>query len=343
MAKMKTRKVSTGKGRSLVGGFCFLGMFCVLIGGVIYTFKSQQMEIEVVTFKRDVAIGTKITEADVERGTILRATYDSKDKVEWVSNDGVAQKGQIYIKWDDCADEVIGKYVTNSGRLGDYITQRDLTDEEIEPNPWYTSIPVGNELYTMKFDSDDVYTRMLLPGATVRMRIITEIPITKAEEYRKKIAQKTAGVADDKENANGYISAILPFYNDNTEGDGNSSKDVKVPVAEIVFNNLTILDAMNSNGESIFDIYYSLSNLDSTVREKYIRENSSDLISRLVPDSLIMSLNEEQATAIAEFENVKTKAYKYTVVKTEEGNELYSKFMDIATRINTITINTSEE
>jgi hypothetical protein len=100
---------------------------------------------------------------------------------------------------------------------------------------------------------------------------------------------------------------------------------------------------MNSDGESIFDIYYSLSNLDSTVRESIIRENADELKTRLIPASLIMNLTSEQAASIAEFENASISAYKYTVVKKEEVDDLYTKFMDIATRINTVTISTSDD
>lgn len=339
MAKIQPKKVNSGKARSIVGGVTCLAMFVALLGGVAVIYKSEQREIQIVKFKRDVAIGTQLTEADIEMGTILKVDYDNNDDQTWIGNDGTTQQGQIYIRWDDRGD-VLDKYVTNSRRIGDEVTLKDLSSEEIEPNPWYSSIPYENELYTMKFDASDVYTRMLMPGATVRMRIITEVPVDKADEYRAQISNKTAG-SEGLENSNGFISAVLPFYS--SEEDGEDASSDTVPVAEVVFDNLTILDAMNGDGESIFDIYYSLNNMDSTVRESYIRENAGDLRDRLIPASLIMSLTPDQATAVAEFENIDKTAYKYTVVKKEEQDDLYMKFMDIGTRINTITINTSED
>ena len=339
MAKMQPRKVSSGKGRAVIGGICCLLMFVVLVIGIAMVYKSEQREIEIVKFKRDMAIGVEITEADIEMGTILKAEFDDKKDETYISNDGTSKKEQIYVKWDD-KKEVLGQYITNSRRVGDPVTRRDISAEAVEPNPWYSDIPYENELYTMKFDASDVYTRMLMPGATVRMRIITEVPIEEADEYRKQIAEKSAA-SGGIENANGYISAILPFYSPSSDDDRASSQ--KVPVAEVVFENLVILDAMNKDGESIFDIYYSLNNMDSTVREAYIRENAEDLRKRLIPDSLIMSLTPDQATSVSEFENIERTNYKYTVVKKEQQDDLYTKFMDIGTRINTITINSDDE
>lgn len=344
MASIKPKKVSSGRGKQVLTGIFSIGFFCALLGGVYAVYKLDQREVEIVTFKRDVSIGTKITEADIERGTIMKTEYDSKSSVSYVANDGTQQKGQIYIKYSD-VESILGQYVTNARRLGDAVTERDISTEEIEPNPWYSQIPYDNELYTMKFDSSDVYTRMLMPGATTRMRIITKVDVEDADEYRKQIQSKSAANQAGLENdQNGYISAILPFYSAK-KGDGTSSTrtNAEVPIAEIVFENLTILDAMNKDNESIFDIYYSLNNMDSTVREEYIRENAEDLRSKLIPASLIMSLTKDQATSVAEFENVDTTAYKWTVVKKESEDELYQKFMDIGSRINTITINPDEK
>ena len=341
MATIKPKKVSTGKGRAAIAGVTSVLMFSALLGGVYAAYRLQQREVEIITFKRDVSIGTQITEADIQAGSILKSEYDAKKDSQYTDNTGVPQQGQIYIKTSE-KDKVVGKYVTNARRLGDSVTVRDLSDTEIEPNPWYSEIPVDNELYTMKFDASDVYTRMLMPGATVRMRLIVMVPTEDADEYRKQIAEKSAENQHGLEDSdNGYISAILPFYSSTKDDDSKS--DSEVPISEIVFENLVILDAMNGNNESIFDIYYSLNNMESTIRESYIRENAEDLRSRLVPSSLIMSLTKEQATSVAEFEHIDMPAYKWTVVKKESEDDLYQKFMDIGTRINTITIDYAEE
>jgi len=352
MAKITPKKVKTGNARSIVFGLCSLGFFGALLGGIGAMYKMDQREVEIVKFSKDVGIGTEITDEDIQSGTILTAEYNDKANSTWVGNDGKSQSGQIYIKWDNRKD-ILGMYVTNARRIDDAVTLRDLSDIEIEPNPWYSEVPVDNELYTLKFDASDIYTRMLLPGCTIRMRVITEVPSNKAEQYRAKIKEKsvenvTTSEDGEIEDTNGYMSAILPYLAQDQKSDDDSESEV--PVAEVVFNNLVMLDALNSDGESIFDIYYALNNMDSTVRENYIRENASTLKSRLLPASLIMSLTPEQADSISEFENADITNYKYTIVKTdsededaENYNDLYDKFLDISTRINTITLSTSEE
>lgn len=366
---IKPKKVSTGNGRAIIGAIASVAMFGVLVGGIGYVYQMDQREVEIVKFNRDVGIGTEITAADICVGTILTAEYNARANSTWIGNDGTQQSGQIYVRWEN-AEDVLGMYVTNARRVDDAVTVRDLSSDEIEPNPWFGLVPEGNELYTMKFNASDIYTRMLMPGCTIRMRVITQVPAEDADAFRAQIAQKAIHTDSGVEDSNGYMSAILPYFSVEEEGGSNKSS---VPVAEIVFNNLVMLDSLNSNGESIFDLYYSLVNMDSTVREQYIRNNATDLRNRLLPQSLIMSLSPEQATAISEFENAGLGNFKYTIVKntlsddgeysdeqilvdpeTGEpldpdgtttfanariGSELYQKFMDIATRINTITIN----
>ena len=269
------KKVKTNTAKNIVFALGSICMFGVLIGGIVYTYKIDQREVEIVKFNHDVAIGSEITGQDIEIGTILQAEYNARAKSEWIANDGTPRSGQIYIKWDD-ADKILGMYVTNARRTGDAVTLRDITKDEIEPNPWFSEVPVGNELYTLKFNPSDTYTRMLLPGCTIRMRIIQDVAQTDEQTVRKIIESKTKEAEESSdEDFNGYISAYLPYYVKTTTDDGSAvnKKEAKdVPVAEIVFDNLVMLDALNNQGESIFDIYYALVNMESTVRENYIRE-----------------------------------------------------------------------
>ena len=48
MAKLQPRKVSSGKGRAVIGGICCILMFVILIFGILAVYKSEQREIEIV-------------------------------------------------------------------------------------------------------------------------------------------------------------------------------------------------------------------------------------------------------------------------------------------------------
>ena len=303
MATIKPQKVKTGNGRAIIGAIASIAMFGSMIFGIYKVYEMDQREVEVVKFSRDIGIGTEITQADIVMGTILTAEYKDKEDTVWTANDGTQKQGQIYIRWEDC-QSILGMYVTNARRVDDAVTLRDLSDEEIEPNPWFSEVPVGNELYTMKFSANDTYTRMIMPGCTMRVRIVQMVDQSEADAFRAQIAKKEAtnknGIEKD---SNGYVSAVLPYYSVDTNAEGVSVGNKKqVPIAEVIFENLVMLDALNNSGESIFDIYYAMVNMDSTVREQFIRENADSLKTRLLPTSLIMSLTPEQSTAIAEFE-----------------------------------------
>ena len=167
------------------------------------------------------------------------------------------------------------------------------------------------------------------------MRLVTEVDKAQEQAYRDAIANK-AGTSDGIDVNNGFLSAVLPTYNVDS-----SKSSAKVPVSEIVFENLTIIDALNSSGQSIFDIYYALYNMESTAREQYIRSNASTLKSELMPEKLVLVLSTTEASQVAEFEQIGNTTAKFTVIKTETEDELYSKFNEIATRINQISLTNS--
>jgi hypothetical protein len=194
------------------------------------------------------------------------------------------------------------------------------------------------EIYTLSLDLEDTYTRLIMPGAVVRMRLVTQVEASKEQAYRDAIASK-AGTTEGISNSNGYVSAVLPFYN--TENSSSSSSGT-VPVSEIVFENITIIDALNSSGTSIFDIYYALYNMESTAREEYIRNNADTLKEAVMPEKLVLILDTEEASEVAEFEQIGNTTAKFTIVKSETEDELYVKFSEIASRISQISLTNSE-
>lgn len=342
MAKMKN-KVKTNNAKSIITGVLFLLIFAAMIAGILFAYELQAREIEVVGCNGDILIGSQITEDQLKSMTILKKSYDDHANTTWTDSHGNQHTGQTYVLWEDRNDPekgVVGKYAVNAGNADDYFTYRDFQAERVETNPWYADVPDGSELYTLNFDNSDVYTRMLIPGSELRMRIITQVPVDKADEYRREIQNKT-GVSEgvEGEATNGYLSAILPFYTTDEESRENNT----VPVAEVVFNNLTLLDALNSESTSIYDLFYSLTNMENSVRAKYIAENYTTLRSQIIPQTLILVLKPEEASQVAEFENIEYNAYKFTVVKHTTTDELYTKFSDIAATINQIHINTSSE
>lgn len=341
MAIVRATKIKTQKGKQIITGILFLLLFAAAIVGILFAFNMQQREIEVVACKGNILMGSQITEDNLCPMVILKKEYDSKNDAIWSDSKGNQYKGQTYIKWEDRNDAekgVVGKYAVNPCNADDYLTRRDIQSEKIEQNPWYEKVAEGSEFYTLKFDSSDTYTRLLMPGAVVRMRIITKVDASKADEYRQQISNKT-GTGDGVDDKNGYLSAILPFYS----AENGDDTDGEIPIAEVVFDNLQIVDAINADGQSIFDIFYSLANMENGVRAQYINNNYAALKEQIIPDTLILILTPEQASSVAEFENVDLTSYKYTVVKTDVEEDLYVKFQDIAANIAAIRPNTNNE
>lgn len=344
MAKIKSQNVRTSSSKNILIGILMVAIFGIAIAGVLYAYKLQQQEVEIVAFSKDVSIGTIITESDIKKVSILRQQYDNASEATWTDTNGEQHTEQLYILWDDRAKKDVGcidKYLTNTGRSNDYLTNRDLSADKVEANPWYAKVEEGSEIYTLGLDLSDTYTRLLMPGATVRMRIITEVDASQASEYRAQIANKAGGAAEGLEDGNGYMSAVLPFYS--AKGKDGEADIPTVPIAEVVFENLQIIDALNESGESIFDIFYTLNSMDSTAREEYIRANAEALKTRVIPAKLVLILDADQASEVSEFESLDLDSVKFTIVKNTSDEDLYARFNQIATRISQIQVNTSEE
>jgi len=109
-----------------------------------------------------------------------------------------------------------------------------------------------------------------------------------------------------------------------------------IPQVEIIFDDMICVDMLNSNGESLFDIYMALYKLPVGERLEYIETtieegNALSFQKRVTPTSLVFILDKDQATNMTKYENLENVSIKYTILPfTDDTGNLLSNFTEIA-------------
>lgn len=311
-----------------------IAVYLVLIAGILFGAKwmlhSQQNEIQIVRLKEDMLAGDLLTEKSMEPYTMLESEYQRLGRVTYVS-DGKNVTQQIMVKWDD-RDDIEGKYMTNYTQAGQYLTTRHVTDKKIVRNPWLAEVQEGQEIYTLPFSATGVDVRLLLPGTHMRVRVVAQFDrgIEEGQDAVSPLEQQESSADSDS-----GVNTIQADTYENT----NSSVS---PKAAIVFDDLVTVDMLNSQNESIFEIYMALLKMPVEQRIQYLEtkieeSTASAFQSRVIPASLVFALTKEQATAMAEFENLNGAAIKYTILpEKDQDGQLLNSFMEISDQLNEV-------
>lgn len=332
-----TSDVSRGKRSLLI--VLMITIIGVCFGMCYFLINFQQEEISVIRLKNTKVAGDLLQENDIEKLTMPRSFYDEYG-VQTFEEDGKQVTRQAIVKWSD-KDELIGKYMVNYTQSGTFLTERHVTADTVLKNPWTQNIPEGYEVYTLPFDANDINTNMLTIGTVLRVRSVAQVDATQAADLKQKIAE------NDKKLANGnYISSGESLIVDALQNNGASlgaewgetSDGKTVPVAEVIFDKITIVDMLNSAGESIFELYIDLLKKPVDERIPYLETtlegSDTSFRSKVTPVSLILVVSREEANRLAEFENLGANL-KYTILPNEDSDfNLMDQFVEISSQIN---------
>lgn len=356
------------------------GIFAI-VGLMFFLTRFQQKEIQIVQVKRTLTAGDVLSEADMKPFTMLESAYNEMGVQDFVGKDGEKKHANIYIRWDQ-RDQVVGLVAGNFIKQNTYLTVLDVTDEPIVRNPWVSSIKPEQEFYTMQFDSKDVNTRLLYPGTRIRARIVITVDATELADLRAKIdavnntpgsgvhaslitgdlGNELSGEATTPEDS--ALGALEPAVDaegnpidptiGNVDEEGNYEYSTsglmgEVTIAQVVIDSITIADMRNKDGESIFEIYSSLVKLPLAERTEYLNTNLTEpekaveFQTRVTPADMTFILNRQDATRLAEFENMDGATIKYTILPgmeddaPEAAKELMAQFLELNNQISTIS------
>ena len=252
------------------------------------------------------------------------------------------------VLWQD-AQEVVGKYIAMDAAAGQYLAYDFVSDTMTMDNPWIQGLESDTELYTIQFDPYTTYNQLLFPGAHVRMRANISLFDASGNPTGQTDIVSISAAASGVKNA---VSKSQEVKNPEGEEEGEAEEQVTVtePINDEdipdLFDNVTVVDMLNSNNESIFDLYLPLTRMTREERLDYLKEkakttDAASYYSRFVPTALVFALNDEQTNELTKVEATSNASINYTVLPnandgTEEQNSLYLKFQEVRKDVNEI-------
>ena len=260
--------------------FLLVFVAVVIIINMVSVNKLQQ-KVAVVHLKNSVAQNQLITEENLERAEMYAAEFQKVGTV--VFSDG-SERASV-VRWED-RERIIGGYAAHYLRKGTPIYWDSLTRETSKKNSYLYKM--DGEL--VKLDvSADVFGDMVVPGDKVNIRCIyteTSYNLPTVEEYE---AMQQLGLTMNT----------------------TEEKQVKL------FSNVSILDMLNSNGESIFDIYYELASM--SVSQQRAMVETAEFKERTAPSQILLCVTEEEADMYMRIQN-KSPQYMLTLLPREGSN-----------------------
>lgn len=329
------RAVAFGKrtGALIVSAAIIVG--CV--GTTVFLLNKQSEKVTVARLRYDLGPGALITEDALEPFDMVNEDFQNLGVVTTRNDDGSTKSEQIFIEWKDRGD-ALNKYMSLYSFGGTILTKKLLVDELLVRSPWLEKVSDGMEIYTMSLSSADVYTPIFYPGARIRIRLIYSVDVEDAPAIKAKIEAK-----EQKMSTGQYLSTgdsiILDAMQTNTlssDGIGFSSAEAKtVPLSEIIFDQITVVDMLNNSDESIFDLYSELLGMPLEDRIAYVRTQiegtgTNDFKQKVTPTKLVFSVTRDEASSLAEFENLGG-TLKYTLLPDlNEDYSLMTQFSELS-------------
>lgn len=321
-----------------------------VVGCLAFSFfitKQQSSKVLVTVATQAIGQGTLINETMLDSKEMDLIDYESFGTRNTEEN-GEKKSENVYVLWED-KDLLLNKYSQMYIRQDQILTKEDITDEVLVRSPWISKVESGKEIYTLKFAADDIYSPIFFPGSHVRVRMIYSVPSENVLEIKQRISEK-----EKRKESGQYISgdgeSIIMDALQNNEFSGNigfgENEKSTVPVSEIVFEDMVVVDMLNGSRSSIFDLYYELLSMPVDKRIEYLKttiedEGQQSFKSKVQPTYITLVTTKEESTMLSEFELLDAeKKYTLLVTDTEEYN-LMKQFTEMGTQIQSFLDNTN--
>ena len=210
-------------------------------------------------FRSDAPVG--VSEIIREDGKQLKK-YDMyyKEFVNYgtyTDADGTTKRAVVL--WDE-REQLYGKFVSNYQRQDTLVFWDSVVLSKERSNPYLYKIK-NKEFLKMNGFSPSEYGDILVPGDHINVRVAYE---------------------DDDYTLPPEELVMLH----------QSGEPPKIIRQEMLFSDVSIVDMLNSSGESIFDAFYELLALPATERERLVED--ATFKDKIAPDAYLLALTPEQ-------------------------------------------------
>lgn len=298
---MKVKSNTAGRAKSRVIGV-FIALATIVFVCVVTSISASENKkvVSVVRLKDNVSANSMITEDMIEEYDMYYKEFEQYGVVNF--SDGTKKKSVV--TWED-RDSIVGnRYAAYYLRGGTVLFWDQTVKEQTKKNSYLYSM--DGELLNIKMNTDD-FGDMVVPGDTLNIRA----------RYQK-------------------VNYDLPTeeqYKLTTE-EGGTVQAVTTPVTEMLFSEVTVLDMLNSEGNSIFDIYYDY--ISKSKEEQAALLADSEFLTSVEPDTILLEVTAEEADRFMEIE-ANDAEYLMTLLPRTGSSSIIDSLAEIQSALNGTT------
>lgn len=298
---MKVKSNTAGRAKSRVIGV-FIALATIVFVCVVTSISASENKkvVSVVRLKDNVSANSMITEDMIEEYDMYYKEFEQYGVVNF--SDGTKKKSVV--TWED-RDSIVGnRYAAYYLRGGTVLFWDQTVREQTKKNSYLYSM--DGELLNIKMNTED-FGDMVVPGDTLNIRA----------RYQK-------------------VNYDLPTeeqYKLTTE-EGGTIQAVTTPVTEMLFSEVTVLDMLNSEGNSIFDIYYDY--ISKSKEEQAALLADSEFLTSVEPDTILLEVTAEEADRFMEIE-ANDAEYLMTLLPRTGSSSIIDSLAEIQSALNGTT------
>lgn len=269
----------------------FIVLVCILTAA---SSAEARKTITVVRIKDNpIPANALITSDMVEQYSMYYKEFDQYGTI--TASNGT--KYSAIVKWDD-KDLLIGqRYAAYYLRNNTYIFWDSTLQDQTRKNSYLYSM--SGELLNIKLNTVDDFGTMVVPGDKLNIRAAYDITIynlpTEAE-YQL------------------------------TTNNGGTFSNVTTSVVSPLFSEVQVLDMLNKDGNSIFDIYYEYISMTKAQQQEALADEA--FLDTVTPDSILLEVTAEEVEHFMEMQAAGA-TYQITLLPRESSTSITDSLSDI--------------
>jgi len=207
----------------------------------------------------------------------------------------------LYEDAEEVSEILLDKYTSYYLRGGTPLYKDQLTEKRLPRDMILETLAEGYELTTVPYDYMEAGGNILLPGDMIRMRVSYEVETIPQNEY-------------DYDSGSYY------------------QWTKKVIRTDTVFDSIAVVDMLNSNGYSIYNIYLEVMRLSEKERQEILK--SKDFLSSVKPKALELALTPEEVELFNSYKVSAGNGSFLITILGRGGNEIdFNAFTTIETEV----------
>lgn len=288
--KSKSSSAKFSKTSKVVLGLILVVAVVVALN-IISSFSLRQT-VDIVKLKSAVPQDGRITADNLVKDTMIKSEYEKVGI--YTMSDG--SKKRAIILWED-KDKIINAYASYYIRQGTPVYWDSLSKET--PKQFSYLYKMDGELLKLDIKADQ-FGEMLVPGDKINVRAAYTEQIYTLPDEQSYLLQQQTGI----------------------EPQTSITKQI------LLFNNTTVLDILNGQGESIYDIYY---NLLALPKSKQLEALGSDKFQdKVKPSQILLNVTPEEADNYMSIQS-KGPSYMMTLLPRTNGNLITEALNELQT------------